>query len=142
MLSTIMMKSNTKQLNMKPEVLTEEQKHSAEISLKNMFPALNSYSVWQGLQQITQYKQKPAKNDPTLPDQLNHFYSRFHRKNTTKASGHSGPMQAVPARLRFRSPTTSLHRPAMGGEKSLHEARHQKSRWPRQYLAINTEVLC
>ena len=56
---------------------------------------MNSYSVWQGLHQITQYKQKPAKNDPTLPDQLNHFYSRFHRKNTTKASGHSGPMQAV-----------------------------------------------
>ena len=29
------MKSSTKQLNMKPEILTEEQKHSAEISLKN-----------------------------------------------------------------------------------------------------------
>ena len=43
--------------------------------------------MWQGLQQITQYKQKPtpAKNDPTLPDQLNHLYSRFDRKNTTKA---------------------------------------------------------
>jgi len=54
--------------------------------------------VWQGLQQITQYKQKPtpANNDPTLPDQLNHFYSRYDMKNTTKASSHSSPKQAVP----------------------------------------------
>ena len=37
-----------------------------------------------------------ANSDPTLQDQLNHFYSRFDRKNTTKASSHSGPMQAVP----------------------------------------------
>ena len=62
--------------------------------LEKQFSTSNSHAVWQ----ITQYKQKPtpANNDPTLPDQLNHFYSRFHRKNTTKASGHSGPMQAVP----------------------------------------------
>ena len=54
--------------------------------------------MWHGLQKITQYKQKPtpANNDRTLPNQLNHFYSRFDRKNTTKASSHSGPKQAVP----------------------------------------------
>ena len=30
----------------------------------------------------------------------------------------------------------------MGGEKSLHKAKYQESSWPRQYLTINTEVLC
>ena len=66
--------------------------------LEKQFSTSNSHAVWQGLQRITQYKQKstPANNDPTLPDQLNHFYSRLDRKNTTKASGHSGPTQAVP----------------------------------------------
>ena len=61
--------------------------------LEKQFSTSNSHAVWQGLQQITQYKQKPtpANNDPTLPDQLNHFYSRFDRKNTTKASSHSVP---------------------------------------------------
>jgi len=66
--------------------------------LEKQFSTSNSHAVWQGLQQITQYKQKPtpANNDPTLPDQLNHFYSRFDRKNITKASSHCGPTQAVP----------------------------------------------
>ena len=30
----------------------------------------------------------------------------------------------------------------MGGEKSLHKAKYQEGSWPRQYLTINTEVLC
>ena len=49
--------------------------------LEKQFSTSNSHAVWQGLQQITQYKQKPtpANNDPTLPDQLNHFYSIFDR---------------------------------------------------------------
>ena len=66
--------------------------------LEKQFSTSNSHAVWQGLQEITQYKQKAAhtNNDPTLSDQLNHFYSRFNRKNTTKTSSHSGPMQAVP----------------------------------------------
>ena len=61
--------------------------------LEKRFSTSNSHAVWQGLQQITQHKQKPipANNDPTLPHQLNHFYSRFDRKNTTKASSHSVP---------------------------------------------------
>ena len=33
---------------------------------------------------------------PILPDQHNHFYSRYDRKKTTKASSHSSPKQAVP----------------------------------------------
>ena len=49
--------------------------------LEKHFLMSNSHAVWQGLQQITQYKQKPTptNNDPTLPDQLNHFYSIFDR---------------------------------------------------------------
>ena len=58
----------------------------------------NSHAVWQGLQQITQYKQKPTptNNDPTLPDQLNHFYSIFDRTPPKLLPQHSGPKQAVP----------------------------------------------
>ena len=43
--------------------------------LEKQFSTSNSHAVWQGLQRITQYKQKstPANNDPTLPDQLNHL---------------------------------------------------------------------
>ena len=44
-------------------------------NLEKQFSTSNSHAVRQGLQQITQYKQKPtpANNDPTLPDQLNHL---------------------------------------------------------------------
>ena len=54
--------------------------------LKTLDLTSNNHAVWQGLQQITRYKQKPtpANNDRTLPNQLNHFYSRFDKKNTTK----------------------------------------------------------
>ena len=84
--------------NFEAEKVSEEQKHSTEINLKKQFSTSNSHAVWQGLQHITQYKQKPTpeNNDPTLPDQLNHFYSRFDRKNTTKASSHSGPTRLCP----------------------------------------------
>jgi len=83
---------------MKLRRLSEERKHSTEINLKKQFSTSNSHAVWQGLQHITQYKQKPTpeNNDPTLPDQLNHFYSRFDRENTTKASSYCGLTQAVP----------------------------------------------
>ena len=46
----------------------------------------NTKSVWQGLRQITQYKQSVAainNSDPSFPDQLNEFYSRFDKLNTS-----------------------------------------------------------
>ncbi len=44
-------------------------------------------SLWQGIQTITDYKPPPqAFNDDTsLPDALNHFYSRFEMQNDTSA---------------------------------------------------------
>ena len=53
--------------------------------LEKHFSISNSHAVWQGLQQSTQYKQKPtpANNDSTLPDQLNHFYSNFQYPTAT-----------------------------------------------------------
>ena len=46
----------------------------------------NSRAAWQGLQTITGFKKKNTDRSnasPSLPDELNHFYSRFDRLNTT-----------------------------------------------------------
>ncbi len=41
-------------------------------------------SLWQGIQTITDYKPPPqaCDDDTSLPDALNHFYSRFEMQNT------------------------------------------------------------
>ena len=44
----------------------------------------NTRNVWQGLQQVTRFKQRaaaPSEVIPGLPDQLNSFYCRFDDKN-------------------------------------------------------------
>ena len=41
--------------------------------------------MWQGLQTITDYKEKHSRelpSDTSLPDKLNHFYARFEASNT------------------------------------------------------------
>ena len=41
--------------------------------------------MWQGLQTITDYKEKHNRklpSDTSLPDELNHFYARFEASNT------------------------------------------------------------
>ena len=41
--------------------------------------------MWQGLQTITNYKEKHSRelpNDTSPPDELNHFYARFEASNT------------------------------------------------------------
>lgn len=60
--------------------------------LEDQFCLNNTRGVWQSLQTITQYKQKPNTSDidPSLPDRLNSFYSRFDEKN------HSHPDRSVP----------------------------------------------
>jgi len=75
------------------EYEAEKAMRRAKAQYRKKFSTSNSHAVWQGLQQNTQYKQKPtpANSDPILTDQLNHFYSRFDRKNSTKASSHSVP---------------------------------------------------
>ena len=61
----------------RPRKTTRGAKAQYQNKLEKQFSISNSHAVWQGLQQNTQYKQKPtpANNDSTLPDQLNHFYS-------------------------------------------------------------------
>lgn len=52
--------------------------------IEEQFASNNSRDVWQGLQKVTQYKQKAGvadNHDPTLPDKLNSFYCRFEEKN-------------------------------------------------------------
>ncbi len=44
-------------------------------------------NLWQAIQTITDYKPPPqaCDDDPSLPDTLNHFYSRFEMQNDTPA---------------------------------------------------------
>ena len=58
----------------------------AKYKLENQFASNNTRSVWQGLRQITQYKPSASviyNADPSFPDQLNDFYSRFDKLNTS-----------------------------------------------------------
>ncbi len=47
----------------------------------------DTQSLWQGIQTITDYKPPPqaCDDDTSLPDALNHFYSRFEMQNDTSA---------------------------------------------------------
>ena len=54
--------------------------------LEDQFASSNIRTVWQGLQQITQYRQSTAaidNSDPSFPDQLNDLYSIFDKLNTS-----------------------------------------------------------
>ena len=62
-------------------------KYKHKCKLENQFASNNTKSVCQGLRQITQYMYKPSASviynaDPSFPDQLNDFYSRFDKLNT------------------------------------------------------------
>ena len=58
--------------------------------LENKFNENNTRSVWEGLQSITNYKQKSANNSSSdnaaTPDSLNEFYSRFDKLNQSGIS--------------------------------------------------------
>ncbi|KAI0224792.1 hypothetical protein LSAT2_024205 [Lamellibrachia satsuma] len=61
-------------------------KYKYKRKLENQFASNNTRSVWQGLHQITQYKPSASaiyNADPSFPDQLNDFYSRFDKLNTS-----------------------------------------------------------
>ncbi len=47
----------------------------------------DTWSLWQAIQTIADYKPPPqaCDDDPSLPDTLNHFYSRFEMQNDTPA---------------------------------------------------------
>ena len=64
----------------------KKAKYKYKRSLEEQFANNNTKSVWQGLRQITQYKQSVAainNSDTSFPDQLNEFYSRFDKLNTS-----------------------------------------------------------
>ncbi len=58
------------------------------IKINNHFTnSRDTRSLWQGIQTITDYKPPPqaCDDDTSLPDALNHFYSRFEMQNNTSA---------------------------------------------------------
>ena len=66
--------------------------------LENQFLASNTRAVWKGMQTLTGYKKKCSTtscNDPQFPDNLDEFYGRFDRQNTTTATA-SPPDPATP----------------------------------------------
>ncbi len=68
---------------------------------KHMLKKINNHftdsrdtqSLWQAIQTITDYKPPPqaCDDDPSLPDTLNHFYSRFEMQNDTPAQKQPTP---------------------------------------------------
>ncbi len=60
----------------------------------------DTQSLWQAIQTITDYKplSQACDDDTSLPDALNHFYSRFEMQNVTPAQKLSTPLS--PAILR------------------------------------------
>ena len=66
--------------------------------LENQFLANNTRAVLKGMQTFTGYKKKcstTSSNDLQLPDNLNEFYGRFDRQNTTPVTA-SPPDLATP----------------------------------------------
>ncbi len=53
----------------------------------NFTNSRDTRSLWQAIQTITDYKPPPqaCDDDTSLPDALNHFYSRFEMQNDTPA---------------------------------------------------------
>ena len=56
--------------------------------IEDNFRDNNSRTMWQGIRNLTDYKQTPGTpplTDPTLPDQLNAFFARFENNNAGPA---------------------------------------------------------
>ena len=70
----------------KMQQAVKKAKSEHKRKLEYQFASNNTRTVWQGLQQITQYRQSAAaidNSDPSFPDQLNDFNSRFDKLNTS-----------------------------------------------------------
>ena len=137
MLSRIVIKTSTNQINTKLRRLSEEQKHNTEINFKRSSQHQTAMLCGRAFSKLPSINRNLHLQTMTPPSQINWITS------TAYLTEHHQSFKPLCApRLRFRFPTTSLHCPAMGGEKSLHKAKNQEGCWPRQYLIINTEVLC
>ena len=75
--------SGDKQAYKRAKVVFEKEVKNAKFQYKDKierkFESGDARSVWQGLEQMTDYKRKSVDidADPSLPDKLNTFYSRF-----------------------------------------------------------------
>ncbi len=89
--------------------------------------AEDTRSLWQAIQTITDYKPPPqaCDDDPSLPDTLNHFYSRFEMQNDT-------PAQKLPTPPNDQALCLS----AADVRKTLSRINPRKAAGPETYLAV------
>ncbi|KAL0159498.1 hypothetical protein M9458_043223, partial [Cirrhinus mrigala] len=77
----------------------KKAKHQYAQKINNNFSdSKDTRSLWQAIQTITDYKPLPqaSDDDTSLPDALNHFYSRFEIQNNTPAQKlHTSPNDQV-----------------------------------------------
>ncbi|KAL0190088.1 hypothetical protein M9458_017187, partial [Cirrhinus mrigala] len=80
----------------------KKAKHQYAQKINNNFSdSKDTRSLWQAIQTITDYKPLPqaSDDDTSLPDALNHFYSRFEIQNNTPAQKlHTSPNDQMAAR--------------------------------------------
>ncbi len=77
---------NTARANLSRGIKNAKRSHAQKINI-HFTDSRDTRSLWQAIQTITDYKPLPqaCDNDPSLPDTLNHFYSRFEMQNDTPA---------------------------------------------------------
>ncbi len=77
---------NTARANLSCGIKNAKWSHAQKIN-NHFMDSRDTRSLWQAIQTITDYKPPPqaCDDDPSLPDTLNHFYSRFEMQNDTPA---------------------------------------------------------
>ncbi len=76
----------TARANLSCGIKTAKRSYAQKIN-NHFTDSRDTRSLWQAIQTITDYKPPPqaCDDDPSLPDTLNHFYSRFEMQNDTPA---------------------------------------------------------
>ncbi len=76
----------TARANLSCGIKNAKRSHAQKIN-NHFTDSRDTRSLWQAIQTITDYKPPPqaCDDDPSLPDTLNHFYSRFEMQNDTPA---------------------------------------------------------
>ncbi len=76
----------TARANLSCGIKNAKRSHAQKIN-NHLMDSRDTRSLWQAIQTITDYKPPPqaCDDDPSLPDTLNHFYSRFEMQNDTPA---------------------------------------------------------
>ncbi len=76
----------TARANLSCGIKNAKRSHAQKIN-NHFTDSRDTLSLWQAIQTITDYKPPPqaCDDDPSLPDTLNHVYSRFEMQNDTPA---------------------------------------------------------